>query len=1098
MRAKGIVPDLRAALEATALEAAKAAAINYRDDADTSDEIAKLWIGILLHAGAVQQPFFDAFNQWRRKLKRPLRTGTLVDAARACAHAPSAHAAAMAFAGEAFERTSAERSNASNETDIYVGLARAILPVNKAEAQQYFDRAVQVASKIGDENLDRWAALLDLADQIAADEQPRPELAYRLSRCAEVTHDYADGDHFDWRGTVKAIVGLCPSSSLVILSRWRDRRFGSARCLLPITAKALVKRGKLPSREALALIAFRAEWDDIGPLVRALESANTNTEKEKFAGAFSRYFSLDEHAASDWKKLKDALDGHGLTFPDLDERIAISARREAADRARKSSSGFGRASSRGKQVNWNAVFAGVDLVRDAKTLTTAWERARASKDFTWHDQFYGEAFARVPVGQEAVFLRALENLPEFDLLELRRLLPAIPLSWKSLLSVRAVLPDLLKTICRRFADSITKSRYYQTLPLTEACELAGVPELEVTQAILDAIGESAQLANAGRLFTLIGLLAPHLTVPEAHDALGFGLGLFDAQLEDRDGDGPWSEALRPPSEIEAALAGYIWGSLAAPEAAVRWQGAHTVRLLCELGSEGVLATLGKLASLGQRGCFADPSLPFYGLHAQLWFVIALVRAAMDTPALVAPHNGLLIRFALEGEPHVLIRHFAAAAVRALVEAKSLHLSPGMEDAIVSVNRSPFPLICSDSYSRKFVDPDAEDVGEGDRYYFGIDIGPYWYAPLGRCFAVSQAYIERQALQVIRKDWQQNGSGRWDEDERGRRQFYRGRDAYHSHSELPATDTLQSYLSYHAMMIVAGRLLVRCPVHQNRDADQDDFVEWLSGYALSRADGRWLFDLRDPVPAERPAWMDTAQNEGWMSAISRSDLDGALFSPRGNMNVWSNWTEVSGRREQNVSIHSALVAPERAHALLRALHTVKDHHDYRIPDAEDDLQIAKGAFQLSGWILDRSREGRIDDRDPWSGRVRFAPPHPAPLVAQEMGLTRDAGFHVWRDGATGAVALISEVWGTSEPMENEPDERGHRLTATREFICALLKNRGKTLIVKITLHRRVARYHYEKEDNSGYGPYITRILLVEPGGKIVSAVGPAPAWPKAGR
>jgi hypothetical protein len=67
------------------------------------------------------------------------------------------------------------------------------------EALAYFNRAVEVASKIGDENLVRWAAMLDLADRAAAPQRPVAEMAYKLARCAEVTYEYVARDkHFDW------------------------------------------------------------------------------------------------------------------------------------------------------------------------------------------------------------------------------------------------------------------------------------------------------------------------------------------------------------------------------------------------------------------------------------------------------------------------------------------------------------------------------------------------------------------------------------------------------------------------------------------------------------------------------------------------------------------------------------------------------------------------------------------------------------------------------------------------------------------------------------------------------------------------------------
>jgi len=130
----------------------------------------------------------------------------------------------------------------------------------------------------------------------------------------------------------------------------------------------------------------------------------------------------------------------------------------------------------------------------------------------------------------------------------------------------------------------------------------------------------------------------------------------------------------------------------------------------------------------------------------------------------------------------------------------------------------------------------------------MDIGPYWYGPLGRVFALSQGDIEIEAMKVIRKEFGLGAKGRWDEDERVRRSLYKEQHTYHSHGSYPRADNLHFYCSYHAMMIVAGRLLATTPTHRNPDWDKDDpFADWLSRHDLTRRDGRWLWDRRDTEP-----------------------------------------------------------------------------------------------------------------------------------------------------------------------------------------------------------------------------------------------------------
>jgi hypothetical protein len=126
--------------------------------------------------------------------------------------------------------------------------------------------------------------------------------------------------------------------------------------------------------------------------------------------------------------------------------------------------------------------------------------------------------------------------------------------------VKSALAALLKNYCRRFCMGITKNRYYEVLPYKLACELSGVPESELFDVVLTAIGDAPELVGAERLFTLVGILASQLSEDEALEALAFGLDLFESSLDDSDGDGPWSLALLPPANINFSLAGYVWGA----------------------------------------------------------------------------------------------------------------------------------------------------------------------------------------------------------------------------------------------------------------------------------------------------------------------------------------------------------------------------------------------------------------------------------------------------------------------------------------------------------------------------------------------------------
>ena len=88
---------------------------------------------------------------------------------------------------------------------------------------------------------------------------------------------------------------------------------------------------------------------------------------------------------------------------------------------------------------------------------------------------------------------------------------------------------------------------------------------------------------------------------------------------------------------------------------------------------------------------------------------------------------------------------------------------------------------------------------------------YWFSSLGHCFDLSEQDIASQAAAVIRTDWEYPGRLHWEEDERARRRIFNPEDAYQSHGQYPRADGLTFYLSFHAMMVAAGKLLATTPV-----------------------------------------------------------------------------------------------------------------------------------------------------------------------------------------------------------------------------------------------------------------------------------------------
>ena len=341
------------------------------------------------------------------------------------------------------------------------------------------------------------------------------------------------------------------------------------------------------------------------------------------------------------------------------------------------------------------------------------------------------------------------------------------------MSIRSCLRDEIRKLCRRHSMEITRNRHYQPIPLQLASDLVQTTEDELISTVVSSIGEIAEILGADRLFTLVGLLASQLSHREALDALNFGMGLFENVLKEDDGDGPWTDVLAPPSDINAAIAGYIWAALAAPQASLRWEAAHAVRGVCKFGKQAILGHLVELAKSRDGGPFADKQLHFYHLHGQQWLMIALARAASDNPNILVPHYDFFNRFALEDEPHVIIRHFAAKAILMLTEKGCLDLDEYRVAKLIAVNRSELPVVPSKQYQKL-----EHHEGVGDRvkrFNFGYDMSRYWFGRLGNCFAKNISDIEIEAEKVICDDWQISQDDHWDRDVRHQRGHYRNQE-----------------------------------------------------------------------------------------------------------------------------------------------------------------------------------------------------------------------------------------------------------------------------------------------------------------------------------
>lgn len=1036
-----------------------------------ADAQARLWGSILLSLGKVGKEW-DRLVAWSDRRERPLFIPTHAELARRAARTAGFEAVALQHADTAFRLGTAEHDHADQTAEMCVTLARATLPASGHDARAYFDKAVEASDKIGDENVWRFETLLYVADIGSSDENDDPETAYRLSRAGELTYALVARDkHFDYWHALENITRLSPRSGPVVLSRWTDRRFGFHRRLLPEMLEAMRAKGALDPLDALCLLPFDADLKEVPTLRRALSATPDAADRRDQIDFATDYLRFETRPVQTWKAILDAAEQLGMDRDLIVDELERAERRGAAEKKKKQ--------KRSREVRrpsrkLNACFAGLDISVPGD-LRVAAAKVKAAVEFGAFQVLVAEAWARVTLGGEPGLLLGFAELEEFGSFGLRQLLEMVPADWNPRLAVRSALADLVRAVARRDEHAAAVVRHHAVLDWIRLTALSGVTIEEAIKLGAEALAANAIVPDAETLFTLVTRWARLLEPARAREVLQFGLDLYEPLLEPKDGDGPWRAVLEPPSSARVALAGYIWSALADPLASRRWEAAHVVRAICRLGRKELLSALVDLACNPDGQPFGAPANHFYDLHALQWLLIALWRSAAESGPVVAVHADFLRRHATKGQHHLMIRSLAAEALLELSRQSLVQLSAS-EGADLAELARPTPTRFASksrpkgSYRRK------RAFGE-DSFLVGMDFDKYWTEPLSRMLGVSQAAVEAAMEQVVRKDWGLAFTGRWAEDARAG-QF----DDARGYGEImPVADTLSRYLSYHSLHVTAGKLLESAEPDPEAQPTWDSrtYAEWFAERGLTRRDGNWLFDRRDRVPGDL---VDLRKPRGdWIGSQRESDLVRQFQPMPGWLTAAADVSRYDGQDSEEISVSSALVAPDRARSLARALQ-VANYFEQQLPMYDNGDDIEHAGYWLKGWIGHRDHDRGLDEHDSWAGGLRASAYSPGDRYRELLGLVPQDLGRLWLRGQD--TWLRSEFWSLGEDSDDMRFGRGARLLVSKGAVEGLLETTRSSLIVKVRIERGRYRTRYDRrEEKKNDDSRLTRLFVVERGGGI---------------
>jgi hypothetical protein len=306
-----------------------------------------------------------------------------------------------------------------------------------------------------------------------------------------------------------------------------------------------------------------------------------------------------------------------------------------------------------------------------------------------------------------------------------------------------------------------------------------------------------------------------------------------------------------------------------------------------------------------------------------------------------------------------------------------------------------------------------------------------------------------------------------------------------------------------MFCVAGKLLETHALSRG-DERGDDLEGWLERVMPTWPD-LWIADCRESTPLDSQLWFADSRKESVWLRSARAD---EFLREMGlTMNGSSEWIVVGGdytcdftTRSSSVTVSSALVSSSTGSALVRALQTAHDPHDFRIPAEDDDLQIQQSPYCLVGWLASPRCELGIDEHDPMRNDVRPLSDAPGKTLIKTLDLKKVIGTRTsWVKSKNTAPALRGEIWSDRPQRDTqryfrETGTTGSRLWMRVSDLQTFLNLEDLDLICEVQTDRRIhGEYSRPYDSDPKKNKTTHRIFLFRKNGRIEGAQGHLGTW-----
>ncbi|QHV96566.1 hypothetical protein GJR95_16780 [Spirosoma endbachense] len=620
------------------------------------------------------------------------------------------------------------------------------------------------------------------------------------------------------------------------------------------------------------------------------------------------------------------------------------------------------------------------------------------------------------------------------------------------------------------------------------------------------------LVSSSRAETLLPTLAdllPHLNVDRlcrAADVLCKPLLLHDQEyltdwllnrLENKllqDGKALPFNVLSNTSETNIAqevedLAQFCWYLFGYPDTRVRWQTVHAVREILSWHANTSLRNtlINRLMelSLTKTSELIPATYEFFWMSALVWLLLLLERLADESPTTVIPHAKSIAAHAFnENLPHVQIRGLAKKTLLRLRKYDEQLFSTEQWQKIEQINT---PIACLLNRKRYKVEGDFLHLSKkrADRIKFNhLDVKDYWFEPLGEVFAQSS-----ETVAILAEHWI---CDRWGYDQESYNQYWEYQNRYdyslkylYKTSE-PTIDSLETNLTYNAMMCVAGEMVDQLSVLMEDWADiksKSCWESWFEDQLTNSGPNGWLADLRTPIPLLAECWGKLP--EPWKQRTADDFINVLGTKEPGKM----DWLVIHGNRDFGYSsryeseqdrygdtnVTSVFVSPEMATSLVRAIQAAEPKR-YVFPSFGFDDKDAEWKDELPGnfalqpllvkekYVYEGLEQKDITRRRAGGIGVRIEP-----------ALVRSLSLEVKEKGMTYSDQYQNEIIRFEQWSDDSRDEQyrqentyssGFRVWMKWSALRAYMHCNNQVLVIEVLLKRNYSKTNRDNQYDRG--------------------------------